>query len=307
MRRRPLPAALLLAACSTEPTDPADPGGSESVACRELGSSSYPLDAPTPLGSTGFQLVEHAGLFHPTTLSWSSGASSTLQLALVSFAAEARLNERAPAMEGLESHCPSLLAVAIELTASTDDGLLDERLAGDLVWDGVGAPGFSVEVRHAALVGRIGRTDDFTEADGYASLLFDATLAPEERHEGTLGLRVTRVDGETASASYSQLGAWRGSRSGCPGVRCAQLSAIECDADPGCALLRGWPDEDRSQPAQYIACLPSCTVGGDYQTCIYDPATPERCWRVDTAYVPWGFVEVFECQPAGVELGPCTQ
>ncbi|MGK3967630.1 hypothetical protein WMF38_26085 [Sorangium sp. So ce118] len=78
---------------------------------------------------------------------------------------------------------------------------------------------------------------------------------------------------------------------------CASVDEAACQAKPGCVPVHGVPLGDDGEPsgsAVYLGCS-SCTGSGDYQTCVVDPAQPTACYQVQTALVPDGWQEIFEC------------
>lgn len=76
---------------------------------------------------------------------------------------------------------------------------------------------------------------------------------------------------------------------------CVGLDETACKAKSACTAVRGVPYGVDGGAEQYIGCS-SCIGGGDYETCVVDPAKPDACFQIPEAFVPDGWKEIFECQ-----------
>jgi hypothetical protein len=97
---------------------------------------------------------------------------------------------------------------------------------------------------------------------------------------------------------------------------CKDLPQEECAAREYCTVVEGrhcdplQPDPFGSAGAsgtlEFLGCFSSgCSLVGDYQTCVYDPSNPSRCYVVGSQVIPDGWEEIFEC--VDIPAGHCTE
>ena len=126
-------AVAALAACSPDPSDPADGGqfGEENDhGCTLIGEELLDLDEATSWGVTAQDILDVSEGDHASTLTWADGSTAALALNMADFA-EPRLLDFEYVSDGSGAepslYCPDVLAIDATVEVATDDGQLAER------------------------------------------------------------------------------------------------------------------------------------------------------------------------------------